>query len=91
MILEQIAIGTTDNDNKGEPLRSAFDKINRNFNKLSDVVVINNLTPPIANGTYTGQRKTIINQNATMVASIPLTSNQIIDIVWNGSNWIKVG
>ena len=99
MILEKISIGTTDNDNQGEPLRSAFDKINRNFDKLTDIVTYRLLepTPTLENGTSIGDRKTLINISSvdvevTQVTGLTvLTSLQIIDIVWNGSQWIKVG
>lgn len=63
MAKQVINIGTTANDGTGDPLRSAFDKVNDNFTELYDADAgdVNSFTN--ANGTYVSAE--VVNTAAT--------------------------
>ncbi len=93
MTIEPIIVGTTANSSNGESLRSAFEKINRNFEKVDNDVISFTTAPTLENGEYVGDRKTLISKSLTpiIVSGITVASLEVIDIVWNGDSWIKVG
>jgi hypothetical protein len=71
MAKQVINIGTVAGDNTGDPLRTAFDKVNDNFTELYDQVTVGKKT-----------YKALLNQTGTNAPIATVLENTIGNIVW---------
>lgn len=84
MTQQLINIGTTINDRSGDPLRTAFDKINQNFAEVYTAMGLNEATE-LGNFVFTGNQLTNINGGNINNSDAEHGATAYISIPTNGS------
>lgn len=79
--MQFIGIGSSANDNTGDPLRTAFDKVNKNFAELTDEVGGINTEIDIIQA---NMKSTLASLNDVSITTVPAT-NEVL--AWNGTKW----
>ena len=102
MAQQTINIGTSANDGTGDPLRTAFDKINDNFTELYSETAADSQITISGNKIKTNVSNTdlVLDTNGTgavaitptkiMMANLPTSDPSVAGQLWNDSGTLKV-